>query len=103
MTKISDYNVRAVGIAWIREKDYTACLAVFEDGNKFFPSWKQWNENAEKAEAELKGQGHIVERVYIDPDTFADWCRANGVNAGREGRTHFAADFVAKKYGRNQS
>lgn len=103
MTKISDYKPRAVGIAWIREEDYNACLAVFEDGNTYSPSWKQWNERAEKAEAELKGQGLIVERVYIDPDTFADWCRANGVNAGREGRGHFATDFVDKKYGRNQS
>ncbi|MFZ0610276.1 MAG: hypothetical protein WAM75_21650 [Xanthobacteraceae bacterium] len=103
MTKLSDYNARAVGIAWIREEDYTACRAIFEDGDKFFSTWEKWVESANKSEAEFKSQGYIVERAYIDPDTFADWCRINTVTCGREGRTKFAADFIAKKYSRNQS
>jgi hypothetical protein len=103
MAGLGDYHARAVGIAWIRKEDYLACRAVFEDGNQFFPTWEQWEQSAKKSEEEFKAQGYIVERVYIDPDTFADWCQANGVPASRQGRTRLAADFVAKKYGRNQS
>ena len=102
MTKFSDHNIRAIGIAWIRKEDYAACLLVFEDGREFFDTWEQWVEGAQKGEAEFKADGHIVERVYIDPHTFPSWCRSEGVGTGREGRTRFAADFVAKKY-RNQS
>jgi hypothetical protein len=103
MTNISDYNARAVGIAWIRKEDYTTCRAIFEDGNKFFPTWDEWEQSAKKSEEEFKTQGYIVERAYIDPDTFADWCRKEGVGTGSNGRRRFAADFVGKKYGRNQS
>jgi hypothetical protein len=41
--------------------------------------------------------------VYIDPDTFPEWCREEGVGVNREGRGKFAGDVVEKKYGRNQS
>jgi hypothetical protein len=103
VVKLSDYNARAAGIAWIGEEDYAACLAIFEDGDKFEGGWKEWIKRAEKLEAEMKAQGYIVERVYIDPDTFPDWCRRNGVGTGREGRLKFGAESVAEKYGRNQS
>jgi hypothetical protein len=103
MTTIRDYNPRVGGIAWIREEDYSALIRIFEDGHKFEGGWKEWEQQAKKAEAEFKSQGMIVERVYIDPDTFADWCSRNGVGTGRDGRMKFGADFVAKKYGRNQS
>jgi len=103
MTKLSDYNARAIGIAWIRKEDYTACRAVFVDGHKFFPTWEEWEQSAKKSEEEFKAQGYIVERVYIDPDTFADWCSHNGINTNTQGRARFGADFVGKKYGRNQS
>jgi len=103
VTTLRDYNVRAIGIAWIRKEDYAACRAAFVDGHEFFPTWEEWEQSAKKSEEEFKAQGYIVERAYIDPDTFADWCSRNGVNTGRQGRTRFGADFVAKKYGRNQS
>ena len=71
MPDISDYHARAAGIAWIRKEDYAACRAVFEDGDEFFPTWEQWEQSAKKSEQEIKAQGYIVERAYIDPDTFA--------------------------------
>jgi hypothetical protein len=103
MTNLSDYNARAVGIAWIRKEDYTACRAIFVDGDQFFPTWEEWEQSAKKSEEEFKVQGYIVERAYIDPDTFADWCNRKGVDTGRQGRARFGAVFVAEKYGRNQS
>jgi hypothetical protein len=102
MTKIGDYNARAAGIAWIREEDYEACIAVFEDGHMFDGDWKAWEQRAKAKENDLKNQGMIVERVYIDPDTWTDWCAANGVGTGRDGRLKFGADGVSK-YGRNLS
>jgi|ERR1700733_349498 len=103
MTTIKDYNPRAAGIAWIREEDYDALLSIFEDGHMFEGGWKEWVKRAEKMENDLKSQGIIVERVYIDPDTFASWCSKNNVGTGREGRLKYGADEAAKKYGKNQS
>ena len=102
MTKLSDYNARAVGIAWLRKEDYAALIDIFEDGN-VFDSWKQWEQRAEEMEKKFKADGYVVERVYIDPDTFPDWCSQHGLTTGRDGRSEFAASVVAEKYGRNQS
>jgi hypothetical protein len=102
MTKLSDYNARAVGIAWFRKEDYPALLSIFEDGDKFTRIWEEWEKGAKELEDRFKADGYIVERAYIDPDTFPDWCQREGVSVAREGRNKFAASFVAEKYGRNQ-
>ena len=48
-------------------------------------------------------QGFIVERVYIDPGTFAAWCAKEGLSVGREGRVQFATAAVEEKYGEGVS
>ncbi len=65
-------------------------------------TWKEWLQRAEKSEQEAKAAGQMTERVYIDPDTVADWCRREGVGVNREGRHRFVALTVAAKYS-NQS
>ncbi len=103
MVKLSDYGPRAAGIAWIREEDYAALLAIFEDGHMLPRLWKEWEKRAKEGEEMLKAQGYIVERAYIDPDTFAGWCAREGVGTGRDGRMKFGAKFAAEKYSRDSS
>jgi hypothetical protein len=103
MTKLSDYKARAVGIAWARKEDYPALLSIFEDADDLPPTWERFIERAEKMEQSYKDQGYIVERVYMDPETFSDWCHTHGVGINSQGRMRFAAVAVAEKYGKNQS
>ena len=69
MTTLKDYNPRAAGIAWFREEDYPAAQGLFKPTN-YLPPWEEWLERAEEFEKQFKAQGLIVERVYIDIDTF---------------------------------
>jgi hypothetical protein len=103
MSKPNDFGARAAGIAWIRETDYQAVVAIFEDGHTFDRDWKAWERRALAAEQDLKARGIVVERVYLDPDTFASWCLANGYSTGRDGRVAYGAEMAHQKYGRNQS
>jgi hypothetical protein len=98
MAEFHGYPIRVVGIAWFREDDYPALLKIFEDADKLVPTWNQWIKLAEKAEKRLKDEGHMTERVYIDPDTFPDWCRKEGLSIGSHARNKFAATVVAEKY-----
>lgn len=102
VTKLSDYNPRAAGIAWFREEDYPTAQALFKPTN-YLPPWEEWLKRAEEIERGFKAEGLIVERVYIDLDTFPDWCLARGKRIDAQARIDFASEFVAKKYGRNQS
>lgn len=89
----------AVGAYWIKEEDYPVLLRVFDDGSKLPRTWKEWLKIAEEMERGLKAYGHVVMRVPIDPNTFSDWCAANGVRTGGEGRKRFVAAAVTERYG----
>jgi hypothetical protein len=102
MVNIPPLPIRAIGISWFREEDYPTLLRLFTDANKMPRTWKEWLEGAEKMEKQVKAQGQNTERVYIDPDTFPDWCRREGVGVNREGRHKFVATSMAAKYA-NQS
>ncbi len=103
MATLEERGARAVGIAWIRKEDYTALVAIFEDGDTFTDGWEAWNTRAETVEDRLKSEGVIVLRAHLDPETFPAWCTARGVDTGREGRSLFGIEFAEKQYGRNQS
>jgi hypothetical protein len=89
----------AVGAYWINEKDYPALLEIFADGNKMPRHWKDWLKIAEEMEQGLKAYGHVVLRVYIDPNVFRDWCAAHGTSTNGEGRKRFVAAAVTERYG----
>jgi hypothetical protein len=102
MTTIYDYHPRAAGLPWVRKEDYAAFLRICEDAHGLPTTWEKFIEFSEKAEKGFQTDGMIVERVYIDPETFPDWCRRNGVGVNSQGRMRFAGMAVAEKYGRNQ-
>ena len=95
----SDDRLPGVGAYWIKEDDYPALLKIFEDASKMPPTWAAWLKMAEEMERGLKAYGHPVMRVFIDPNTFPDWCAAHGTTPGREGRKRFVAEAVTERYG----
>jgi hypothetical protein len=94
-------NIRTVGIAWFREEDYAAAQLLFKPTN-YLPPWEEWLKRAQELESLSQAQGLIVERVYIDLDTFPDWCDRNGKRIDAQARIDFAVEFVAKKYDRSR-
>ena len=99
MTNSEDGLPPPVGVYWVKEDDYPAILKILDDGSKLPPTWKEWLAMAEEMERGLKAYGHPVMRVYLDPNTFADWCAEHGTSPGREGRKRFVAAAVAERYG----
>jgi hypothetical protein len=61
-------------------------------------TWNEWLKRAEQMEERAKAQGYRTQRVYIDPDRFADWCLCEGMSTDSEGRQKFALDAVAARY-----
>lgn len=70
-----------------------------EDAETLPAFYSEWFSDAKKVERLYKGRGDIVERIYLDPDTFPEWCRARGLNVDSAARNRFAAEAVAIKYG----
>ena len=103
MTKVSDYNARAVGVPWCRKEDYAAFLLICEDASGLPTTWEEFVKFSQEAENSYKAEGYIVERAYINPETFPEWCRHQGMGVNSKARMRFAALVVAEKYGGNQS
>ena len=99
MTHQDDKPLRGVGVYWIDEADYAAVKAVFEDGASLPPDWASWQKMAIEMETGLKAYGHPVMRVRIKPTEFADWCAAQGVTPGRQGRKAFITEAVFERWG----
>lgn len=93
-------QITATGMAWYKsEEDYERLKSIFTDSHKLPPTYSDWLSKAELGFKELTSNGHIVEKVYVDPDTFPAWCRSHNFGVDAQGRTAFASEFVAKKYG----
>jgi hypothetical protein len=90
--------LKDVGVTWFREEDYPVLLEIFDDADKMPRTWKEWLKRAEQMEERAKAQGYHTQRVYIDPDSFANWCLCEGMSTDSEGRQKFALGTVAAKY-----
>lgn len=95
MTEIS-----AAGIPWYRREDWDALKRIFVDPDDLHDTFDEWRKAAGNLESNLRRDGHVVERAYIDPETFPDWCRSRGLNIDARARSQFASEFVSEKHGR---
>lgn len=91
-------TVRAVGIAWFRPEDWGKLTKLFIDADVLPASYDEWLVKAEQLVHQLRAQGHIAEKVYIEPDEFTRWCASNGLDINANARTRFAGEAVARKY-----
>ena len=72
--------LKDVGVTWFREEDYPVLLEIFDDSDKMPRTWNEWLKSAQQMEGRAKAQGYRTQRVYIDPDSFADWCLCEGMS-----------------------
>ena len=89
---------RATVVPWYREEDYLEIRKIMSDGSRFPNGFQKWLDRSNRAVDRLLREGHIIERVYIDPDTFSDWCGRNGLELDSHARQKFAVTVAADKY-----
>lgn len=97
---MNESPIVAVGIAWYRAEDYDAARRIMADGDQFPATFHEWRMKAEAAEKREQRRGQTVVRVYIDPETFADWCRARRLNVDAQARMKFASATAKEQAGR---
>jgi len=85
---------RVVGVAWYRREDYARLRAMMLDVDNFPPAWDKWFYRAEKVVREIQKHGMVAERIYIDPDSFPDWCAARGLELNGDARSQFAHEAI---------
>jgi|KBSMisStandDraft_5_1062788.scaffolds.fasta_scaffold355960_1 hypothetical protein len=92
-------KISAVGVTWYRRDDYSQLLAIFEDAKELPATYDQWLASAEHARKDFEGAGAFVVRAIIDPDTFPEWCLANGHKINAKARIEFATQALLRQWG----
>lgn len=81
-------------MVWYKKEDWDKLMTIFSDSHLIPQPFEQWLELAEKAQKNVESQGHQVVKVYIDPETFPEWCEKKGVEPNAEARTTLAIEVV---------
>lgn len=82
------------GLVWFRRETYFEAKELMEDGHRLPATFERWLEYASHSEAMHQANGRKTVRAYIDPQEFAQWCRARGLDINAKARNKFA-NFVA--------
>jgi hypothetical protein len=80
----------AIGVAWYRAEDYDRLKSMYEDADQLPDTFEEWLAIAEGVRNTMIAQGFIIRKVYLDPDTFPQWCKEHGLSMDATGRTRYA-------------
>jgi hypothetical protein len=81
-------------MVYYREEDWDALMKLFVDADKLPRTYQEWHRKAEKMRTEIEESGDIVLKVFIDPETFPQWCAAKGVPMDGEARSQLAIEVA---------
>ncbi len=81
-------------MVWYREEHYEQLRAIFDDAHLLPPTYRDWLSRAEAKKAEVEAAGDQVMKVFIDPETFPEWCEKKGLPKDAEARTQLALEVA---------
>jgi hypothetical protein len=70
---------------------------MFKDGGDLPDTFDDWLGTARRVHDTLTGDGLGVEKAYIDPVAFPEWCGAHGMEMDAQARMAFATECAARK------
>ena len=81
-------------MVWYREEDWETLKEMFVDGDRLPESYQDWLSRAEEMKKQAQDSGDAVIKVYIDPQTFPEWCAKKGMAMDSEARSQLAIEVA---------
>jgi hypothetical protein len=81
-------------MVWYKEEHYQSLLALFDDADLLPPTYQDWLVRAEEKKTEVEAAGDQVLKVFIDPDTFSEWCEKKNLPRDANSRTELAIEVA---------
>ena len=89
--------VEVIGFAWYRREDYDRLKAMFKDGEKLPDTYEDWLAKAQNTVLNLADR-FLIEKSYIDPETFPMWCAKRGLQMDAIARTRYSAEVAQARF-----
>lgn len=84
-------DLQGIAIPFFTAQQWREAKNIMEDGHTFEASYAEFVQRVINAEATLRRQGKATIRIHIEPQVFAQWCKASGRKINAESRAHYAA------------
>lgn len=97
MPKNQEQQPSLQAMVWYKEEHWEVLKKLFVDADLLPVTYEDWLKRAEEKMAEVKAAGDIVMKVFIDPETFPEWCEQKGLILDAEARSQFAIEVAQAK------
>ena len=81
-------------LVWYKEEHYTELLEIFDDAELLPTTYQHWLARAEEKKAEVEAVGDQVIKVFIDPETFPEWCEKRELRKDANARSQLALEVA---------
>ena len=81
-------------LVWYKEEHYEPLLALFDDKDLLPRTYSDWLARAEEKKTEVEADGDQVIKVYIDPETFPEWCEKRNLPRDANSRSQLAIEVA---------
>jgi hypothetical protein len=81
-------------MAWYRREDWDALKRVLVDAQGLHDTYDEWRSSVREVERRMRQEGHLIERVYIEPESFVQWCTLRGLKTDAQARISFATEIA---------
>lgn len=81
-------------MVWYKEEDYELLLTIFDDTELLPRTFADWSKRAEEKKDEVEAEGDQVMKVFIDPETFPDWCASKNLPKDANSRSQLALEVA---------
>lgn len=81
-------------MVWYKEEHWEQLKSLFADGELLPKNYQDWLARAEKMKVDAEAAGDAVIKVYIDPETFPEWCESKGLPMNSEARSQLAIEVA---------
>ena len=89
-----DHQPSVQALVWYKEEHWATLKEMFVDGDMLPVSFSDWLTRAEKMKTDAEAAGDAVIKVYIDPETFPQWCESKGLPMNSEARSQLAIEVA---------
>ena len=81
-------------MVWYKEEDYESLLALFDDAELLPRTFADWFLRADRKKTEVEATGDQVIKVFIDPETFPQWCADKKLPKDANSRSQLALEVA---------
>ena len=88
------------GVVWLTPRQWQCLRQIAHDPEQLGQDYETWSDRVETHLQQIRQTGVPVEKVEVDPDELATWCRDNLRPIDSAARAKFVALKVRQKYSR---